>query len=59
MQSNSGEVNDMAYIGTVFGIMGMSFGILGIIAYSRVDKLEKRLKELGILAPDYSSEEEI
>jgi hypothetical protein len=49
----------MAYFGTVFGIIGMSFGVHGLIAHSRVDKLEKHLKELGILAPDLSSEEEI
>lgn len=45
----------MAFFSLVFGIIGFSFGL---ISYSRMDKLEKRLKELGVLEPDYNSDEE-
>ena len=43
-------------VGFIFGMIGMMFGL---IAYSRVDKLEQRLKELGVLEHDFKSEEEI
>jgi hypothetical protein len=41
----------------IFGWMGFVFGIIGIIAYSRVDKLEKHLKKTGVLDKDFTSEE--
>ena len=41
----------------VFGVIGMSFGIIGmtfgIVAFSKQMKLEKHLKESGIVAKDY------
>ena len=41
----------------VFGIIGMSFGIigmgLGVTAFVRLEKLEKQLKESGVLSKDY------
>ncbi len=40
-----------------FGIIGMTFGIIamgiGIFAFLRLEKLEKQLKESGILDKDY------
>lgn len=36
-----------------FGFMGFIFGILGLGAYSKVAKLEKALKEKGILDENY------
>jgi hypothetical protein len=38
------------------GMMGFIFGLIGVAAYSRVDKLEKRLKELGALDQEFKSE---
>ncbi len=37
-------------------VMGFVFGILGLVAYVRLEKLTKTLKEKGILDHDYSSE---
>ena len=37
----------------VFGLMGLAFGL---IAYHRIDQLEKRLKETGLLDKDFDSE---
>ncbi len=37
-------------VGMTFGILGMSFGI---IAFSRLGKLEKHLKESGVLDKNY------
>lgn len=45
----------MEMFGLMFGIIGMTFGLM---SYSRIDKLEKRLKELGVLEQDFKSEEE-
>lgn len=43
-----------------FGIIGMSMGVMGfifgIIAYSRIDALEKKLKEKGVLDEKFNSE---
>ena len=39
----------MEYIGYVFGIMG-------VVAFVRVEKLVKTLKEKGILEEDYKDE---
>jgi hypothetical protein len=38
------------------GVLGFIFGLLGVVAYTRIDKLEKRLKEAGILDEDFKSE---
>jgi len=32
------------------------FGILGVVAFVRVEKLVKTLKEQGVLDPDYTEE---
>ena len=45
----------MKMFGFVFGIIGLMFGLM---SYSRIDKLENRLKELGVLEQDFKSEEE-
>ena len=43
-----------------FGIIGMSFGSMGFIfaisALSRIAKLEKQLKEKGVLDKEFKSE---
>lgn len=43
-----------------FGIMGMSFGtigfIFGISALSKIAKLEKQLKEQGVLDKEFKSD---
>jgi hypothetical protein len=39
----------MEYVGIVFGIMGL-------VAFVRVEKLTKALKEKGILEEDYKAE---
>ncbi len=40
-----------------FAIIGMSFGIMGMglgaMAFMRLEKLEKQLKESGVLSKDY------
>lgn len=36
-----------------FSVTGMTFGIFGLIAFIRLAKLEKQLKESGILDKDY------
>ena len=37
-------------VGITFGIIGMTFGI---IAFAKLNKLEKHLKESGVLGKDY------
>jgi len=43
-----------------FGIIGMSLGTVGFIfalnVISRIDKLEKKLKELGVMDQAFNSE---
>ena len=46
----------MEIIGFIFGLTGLAIGIL---AYLRVDKLEKKLKETGIVDKDFSSGQEL
>ena len=46
----------MGIIGFVFGMMGMTFGL---IAFTRVSALEKKLKETGVLDRDFNSEDEL
>ena len=48
----------MAFFSLVFGIIGFSFGLISYSRMDKLDKLEKRLKELGVLEPDYNSDEE-
>ena len=36
-----------------FAVIGYVFGILGLVAFIRVEKLIKTLKEQGILPEDY------
>ena len=38
------------------GVIGFIFGFIGFLAYFRVEKLEKKLKESGALPKDFSSE---
>ena len=38
------------------GTMGVIFGMVGVVAYIRLDKLTKTLKEQGILEQDYKKE---
>ncbi|MFT4799246.1 MAG: hypothetical protein ACI9W1_002684 [Candidatus Azotimanducaceae bacterium] len=49
----------MEYSGFVFGIIGMSMGVIGfvfgVISMSKMDKLEKRLKDLDGLYQDFKS----
>jgi hypothetical protein len=49
----------MENLGFVFGIIGMSMGVtgfvFGIVSMSKIDKLEKRLKELDVLNQDVKS----
>ena len=44
------------------GIMGFTFGMVGfafaLICYSRIDKLEKHLKEKGLLEQSFKSGED-
>ena len=40
-------------IGMTFGIIGMGLGVFGLIAFGRLEKLEKQLKESGVLDKDY------
>jgi len=39
-----------------FSILGFIFGLMGIIAFVRVEKLTKTLKEKGILDEDYKTD---
>ncbi len=38
------------------GVIGFVFGLIGLVAYVRLDKLTKTLKEKGILDEDYQDE---
>ena len=39
-----------------FGVLGFGFGMMGLIAFVRLEKLTKTLKEKGILEEDYKDE---
>ena len=39
-----------------FGILGFVFGIMGLIAFIRLQNLVKTLQEKGILEEDYKDE---
>ena len=38
------------------GTMGFIFGMVGVVAFVRIQKLIKTLKENGVLDKDYKSE---
>jgi hypothetical protein len=38
------------------GVLGFVFGMMGLIAFVRLEKLTKTLKEKGILEEDYKDE---
>lgn len=42
----------MAMMGFTFGMIGFAFAL---ISYSRIDKLEKHLKEKGLLEQNFKS----
>lgn len=57
----------MDTIGFVFGVSGLSFGLIGFVfamsavnnassAGSRIDALERRLSEAGVISPDVPSD---
>jgi len=46
----------MTTLGFIFGVAGLAFGL---IANSRLNKLEDKLKELNVLDEDFSSGERI
>lgn len=39
-----------------FSVLGFVFGMMGLIAFVRLEKLTKTLKEKGILEEDYKDE---
>jgi hypothetical protein len=49
----------MENMGFIFGIIGMSMGVIGfifgVISISKIDKLEKKLKELNVINHDFKS----
>jgi hypothetical protein len=49
----------MENMGFIFGIIGMSMGvtgfIFGVISIAKIDKLEKKLKELNVINHDFKS----
>lgn len=49
----------MEFLGLIFGSMGMTFGIFGLIAFTKISALETKLKETGVLDASFNSEEEL
>jgi hypothetical protein len=49
----------MENMGFIFGIIGMSMGVIGfifgVISIAKIDKLEKKLKELNVINHDFKS----
>jgi hypothetical protein len=49
----------MDSLGFIFGMMGMSMGVMGfifsLVAMGKIDKLEKQLIELNVLNQDFKS----
>ena len=39
-----------------FAVMGFIFGIMGVVAFARLEKLTKTLKDKGILEENYKEE---
>ena len=56
--TNTGE-DSMENLGFIFGMMGMTMGVMGfifgVIAMTKIDKLEKKLKELNVLNEGFKS----
>ena len=38
------------------GVVGLVFGMMGLVSFVRLEKLTKTLKEKGILEEDYNEE---
>ena len=38
------------------GVLGFVFGMMGIVAFVRLEKLIRHLKSTGVLKPDYKEE---
>ena len=49
----------MEIIGFVFGMVGMTFGIFGILAYYKITALEKKIKDSGVLDKKSNPKNEI
>jgi len=49
----------MENVGFIFGLMGMSMGVMGfifaVISMTKIAKLEKKLIELNVLNKDFKS----
>jgi hypothetical protein len=49
----------MESLGFIFGMMGMSMGVMGfifsLVSMGKIDKLEKQLIELNVLNQDFKS----
>jgi hypothetical protein len=49
----------MENMGFIFGIIGMSMGVIGfifgVISIAKIDKLEKKLKDLNVINHDFKS----
>ena len=49
----------MENLGFIFGMMGMSMGVIGfvfsLVTMKKLDTLENKLKELNVLNQDFSS----
>ncbi len=45
----------MEFMGFIFGLAGFTFAMSAI---AKIGKLEKQLKEAGVLKPDFSTDEE-
>ena len=50
-------------VGLVFGIIGFGIGVtglsFGIITFSRLNALENKLKESGVIDKDFNSEKKV
>lgn len=59
IESTIRGTKDMENLGFIFGITGMSMGVIGfvfgVISMSKIDKLEKKLKELNVISQDFKS----
>ena len=42
--------------GEIFAVLGFVFGMMGLVAFVRLEKLVKTLKEKGVLEEDYKGE---
>lgn len=55
-QSNKRTVNEKEIIMEGLGVLGFVFGMMGLVAFVRLEKLTKTLKEKGILEEGYKEE---